>query len=183
MEQQGIGIIIQIRPFGNTSAIVRIFSQHHGITAILAKGGYSKKMQTILQLGNLISFSVKKRLESHLGSGTIELTKSYGTLCVSDKTKCLINVTLCEILNILMQEDDPQTQCYNDIMEFYCYMTECMHSVEICKAYALCENKIFKTCGMSDKYGAQTNLDLLRTVASERNMKIQFREMLQRHLP
>lgn len=72
MEWRDKGIVLAVRPHGETSAIVEILTESQGRHAGLVKGARSKAMRPILQPGNEVTVAWRARLAEHLGTFQIE---------------------------------------------------------------------------------------------------------------
>jgi len=72
MEWSDTGIVLSVRPHGETSAIVELLTQNHGRHAGLVRGARSRKLRPILQPGNCVHAEWRARLSEHLGSITVE---------------------------------------------------------------------------------------------------------------
>ncbi|MEE2525052.1 DNA repair protein RecO [Hyphobacterium sp. HN65] len=72
MEWTGKGIVLAVRPHGETSAIVELLTEDHGRHAGLVKGGRSRSMRPVLQPGNSVTATWRARLADHLGNYAIE---------------------------------------------------------------------------------------------------------------
>ncbi len=82
------GIIISQKKYGENSLIVKVFSHHHGIYRGFVKSAKSTKSKAIFQIGNLISFEFRNRVEENLGQFfSVDLVKSYGTKIIFDRLK------------------------------------------------------------------------------------------------
>ena len=84
MDWQDEGVILGVRPHGETSAIVEIFTQAHGRHAGVVRGGISRKLAPILQPGSQVAATWRARLEEHIGSFTVEPLQSRAGL-LSDR--------------------------------------------------------------------------------------------------
>ena len=76
MEWRDKGILLATRPFGETSLIIDVFTPDHGKSSGVVRGGQSKKLKPILQIGAQLDLTWKARLEEHLGSFQVELIRS-----------------------------------------------------------------------------------------------------------
>ena len=76
MEWRDTGILLSVRPHGETSVIAEVFSAEHGRHAGVIRGGISRKLKPVLQPGAQLSVVWQARLESHLGSFRVEPTQS-----------------------------------------------------------------------------------------------------------
>lgn len=72
MEWRDKGIVLTVRPHGETSAIVEILTESQGRHAGLVKGARSRAMRPILQPGNMVTVTWRARLAEHLGMFQIE---------------------------------------------------------------------------------------------------------------
>ena len=67
------GIVLSVRPHGETSAIVEIFTRGRGRHMGLVRGGRSRTRRPVLQPGNHVDAVWRARLEDHLGQFTVHL--------------------------------------------------------------------------------------------------------------
>jgi DNA repair protein RecO (recombination protein O) len=70
MEWQADGIILEVSSYGETSYLVEIFTQTHGKERGIFRK--NKKSAAMLQLGRFLKITWKARLESQLGTWTLE---------------------------------------------------------------------------------------------------------------
>ena len=85
MEWRDKGILLATRPFGETSLIIDVFTPDHGKSSGVVRGGQSKKLKPILQIGAQIDLTWKARLEEHLGSFQVELIRSRTANVMNDR--------------------------------------------------------------------------------------------------
>ena len=76
MEWRDQGILLGVRRHGETSAIVDVFTQSHGLHAGIVRGGASRKVAPILQPGAQLDLTWRARIEDHLGSYSVEPIRS-----------------------------------------------------------------------------------------------------------
>lgn len=72
MEWRDNGIVLSVRPHGETSAIVEILTETQGRHAGLVKGARSRAMRPVLQPGNQVTVTWRARLAEHLGTFQVE---------------------------------------------------------------------------------------------------------------
>lgn len=72
MEWTGSGIVLAVRPHGETSAIVELLTEEQGRHAGLVRGGRSRTTRPLLQPGNVLRATWRARLADHLGNLAIE---------------------------------------------------------------------------------------------------------------
>ena len=77
MDWNDEGVILSVRPHGETGAVLELFTRGHGRHLGLVHGGRSRKLRPVLQTGNHLDATWKARLADHLGHFTVELRKGY----------------------------------------------------------------------------------------------------------
>ena len=66
MEWRDKGILLATKQFGETSLIIDVFTPDHGKASGVVRGGQSKKLKPILQIGAQLDLTWKARLQEHL---------------------------------------------------------------------------------------------------------------------
>ena len=62
MQWSDEGVILSVRPHGETAAVVEIFTRAHGRHLGLVHGGRSRRLRPVLQMGNHVDAVWKARL-------------------------------------------------------------------------------------------------------------------------
>ncbi|HZA00731.1 MAG TPA: DNA repair protein RecO [Hyphomicrobiaceae bacterium] len=106
------GIIVSVRPHGETAAIVEVLTREHGRHAGLVYGGRSRRLRPVLQIGNHIEVTWKGRLAEHLGFMTVELRKSYAASAMDDAVALAGLASMCALTRLL-PERDPHPSLYD----------------------------------------------------------------------
>ncbi len=75
MDWRDEGFIIGARRHGETSVILEVMTRGHGRHLGLVRGGRSRRMQPLLQPGNVVEVMWRARLEEHLGFYSVETTR------------------------------------------------------------------------------------------------------------
>ncbi len=78
------GIIVSVRPHGETAAVVELLTRDHGRHLGLVQGGRSRRLRPTLQIGNHVSATWSGRLAEHLGQFKVELLRGYAASAMSD---------------------------------------------------------------------------------------------------
>jgi len=104
MEFQDQGIVISLRKYGEFDAVIDVLTADHGRHAGLVKGGMGRRQRGMLQPGNEVKLSWRGRLESQLGTYSVELhnARSASFLDYSEKLSVLNSV--CAILCVTLPE-------------------------------------------------------------------------------
>ncbi len=111
MEWRDQGLIIGVRRHGETSAIVELFTSERGRHTGLVRGGRSRKMQPLLQLGNSVHAHWHSRLDEHLGTYNLEMSRSRAALLMESPTSLHGLQWLCQLLR-LSSEREPHPVLY-----------------------------------------------------------------------
>lgn len=143
MEWRDEGALLSVRKHGEGSAIIEVFTAHHGRHAGLVRGGASRKMAPILQPGAQLSLSWKARLEDHLGSFTIDPIKSRAVAIMSAR-ETLAAMGAITALASALPERDPHPQFYARTLELLDALGE---SPDWPARYALWENALLADMG------------------------------------
>lgn len=105
------GVILSVRPHGETAAVVELFTRSHGRHMGLVHGGRSRKQRPVLQIGNHVDAAWKGRLSEHLGHITLELRRGYAAQAMTDGD-ALSGLTSMVTLTRLLPERDPHPGLY-----------------------------------------------------------------------
>jgi DNA repair protein RecO (recombination protein O) len=111
MDWNDEGVILSVRPHGETGAVLELFTRAHGRHLGLVHGGRSRKLRPILQTGNHVDVTWKARLADHLGHFGVELRKGYAA-GVMDDASALAALTSMAALARLLPERDPHPNLY-----------------------------------------------------------------------
>lgn len=99
------GVVLSIRPNGETAAVVELFTRSHGRHLGLVHGGRSRKLRPVLQLGNHVDASWKGRLPEQLGHITVELRRGYAAGAMDDGDALSGLTSLCTLIRLLPERD------------------------------------------------------------------------------
>lgn len=113
IEWQDEAALLATRPFGETSVIIEVFSAAHGRHAGVVRGGASRKVAPILQPGAQLSVSWKARLESHLGSFTVEPIRSRAAAAMGDRLALAGLNAVCGLLAMVLPEREAHPPLYD----------------------------------------------------------------------
>lgn len=105
MQWSDEGVILSVRPHGETAAVVEIFTRAHGRHMGLVHGGRSRRLRPVLQLGNHVDAVWKARLAEHLGQASVELRKGYAAQAMDDALTLTGLSSLCALARLLPERD------------------------------------------------------------------------------
>lgn len=106
MDWRDEGILLSMRPHGETSAIIEVLTARHGRHAGVVRGGASRKMAASLQPGTGLTLEWRARLDEHLGSFTVDPLRSRAHL-LSDRLALAGLLSACSLLRAALPEREP----------------------------------------------------------------------------
>ena len=111
MQWSDEGVILSVRPHGETAAVVELLTREHGRHLGLVHGGRSRKARPTLQIGNQVDATWKARLSEHLGVITVEPRRSFGAEAMEDAAALCAITSMCALARGL-PERDPHPNLY-----------------------------------------------------------------------
>ncbi|MEM9320384.1 MAG: DNA repair protein RecO [Pseudomonadota bacterium] len=112
MEWREDGVCLAARPHGESGAIAEIFTQNHGRTAGVVRGGASRKLAPVLQPGAQLDATWRARLSEHLGQFTVEPVKSRAGAVMGDRGGLLGLAAVTALLAYALPERAPYPALY-----------------------------------------------------------------------
>ncbi|MES2542221.1 MAG: DNA repair protein RecO [Pseudomonadota bacterium] len=103
MDWRDDGILLSMRPHGETSAIIEVMTAAHGRHSGVVRGGASRKMAASLQPGTGLKLEWRARLDEHIGSFTVEPVKSRAHL-LGDRLALAGLLAVCALLHEALPE-------------------------------------------------------------------------------
>ena len=112
MEWIDEGIIISVRPHGETAAVVTALTREHGRHAGLVRGGVGRRAKGAIQPGNRIQLEWKARLAEQLGNYSWELIAPDGTRWLGDPRRLAAVVSACALVDATLPERESHPAAY-----------------------------------------------------------------------
>jgi DNA repair protein RecO (recombination protein O) len=103
MDWRDQGILLSMRPHGESAAIIEVLTPSHGRHSGVVRGGGSRKMAATLQPGTGLQLEWRARLNEHLGSFTVEPLQSRAHL-LSDRMALAGLLSTCALLRAALPE-------------------------------------------------------------------------------
>ena len=85
MDWREDGLLLNVRTHGETSAIASVFTREHGVHSGVVRGGQGRKMMPVLQPGFQLDVTWRARLETHIGSFSVELVRSRAAVVMANR--------------------------------------------------------------------------------------------------
>lgn len=105
MEWRDQGIVLGTRKHGETSVVLEVMTEAHGRHLGLVRGGRSKRMQPMLQAGNLVDLTWRARLDEHLGMFQVEPLELHAARILGSASAVYGIQTLAAHLRLLPERD------------------------------------------------------------------------------
>jgi DNA repair protein RecO (recombination protein O) len=105
MQWQDEGIVLSVRPHGETAVIVDVLTRDHGRHAGLVFGGRSRKLRPVLQTGNHVDATWAGRLVENLGQLTVELRRGFAAEAMADPVALAALMAVADLGRLLADRD------------------------------------------------------------------------------
>jgi DNA repair protein RecO (recombination protein O) len=118
MDWRDEGILLAMRPHGESAAIIEVLTAAHGRHAGVVRGGASRKMAAVLQPGNGLQVEWRARLEDHIGTFTVEPLQSRAHL-LSDRLALAGLMSACALLRVALPEREPHPALWTKTLQLF----------------------------------------------------------------
>ncbi|QBY02841.1 DNA repair protein RecO [Rhodophyticola sp. CCM32] len=112
MEWRDEGVLLAVRPHGETAAIIEMFTPKQGRHVGVVRGGTSRRMTPVLQPGAQLDVTWRARLQDHLGAFTVEPVKTRAAEALSDRLALAGLASVCALLSFTLPEREPHPALY-----------------------------------------------------------------------
>ncbi len=106
MDWRDQGVLLSMRPHGESAAIIEVLTALHGRHAGVVRGGGSRKMAAMLQPGSGVQLDWRARLDDHIGTFTVEPLQSRAHL-LADRLALAGLMSICSLLRTALPEREP----------------------------------------------------------------------------
>ena len=113
MDWRDEGILLAVRPHGESSAIIEALTRDHGRHSGLVRGGKSAKLAPTMQPGTQLALEWRARLAEHLGHFNIEPVRSRAAAIMTDRAALAALNAICALLVTLLPEREPNPDIYD----------------------------------------------------------------------
>lgn len=110
-------IIIAKRPLKETSLILTVFTESHGLYSAVVKTS-KKKSPGLYEVCNMIHFSWSARLHEHIGFAKCEMLKSFSSLIMNDRRKLYAANSLVSLIKIAFIEREPHNDFFLHLLSY-----------------------------------------------------------------
>lgn len=141
MEWQDKGIILHIRPLGETTVVVSLFTADHGRSSGCFR--LSKQNRSWLQLGQSVQAHWRARLETQLGQWRLEPNTSHISLLFDHPGKLSALSSACSLCHVLLAEGHEYPHLFNEFR----FLIESLLGDNWASAYVLFERALLSELG------------------------------------
>jgi DNA repair protein RecO (recombination protein O) len=106
MDWRDEGLLLSMRPHGESAAIIEVLTALHGRHAGVVRGGASRKLAATLQPGTSLMLEWRARLDEHIGSFTVEPLQARAHL-LADRLALAGLLSICALLRLALPEREP----------------------------------------------------------------------------
>lgn len=115
MDWQDEGALLSMRLYGESAAIIEVFTAAHGRHSGIVRGGASRRMAAMLQPGTQLALSWRARLDEHLGTFTAEPLRDRAAI-LSDRLALAGLNSICALLHLALPEREPHADLWRVTM-------------------------------------------------------------------
>jgi DNA repair protein RecO (recombination protein O) len=112
MEWSDDAIVLSIRSYGESSAILEGLTREHGRHLGLVRGGASRRLQSSLQPGNTLRVHWRARLSEHLGGYTAELVRARAGNMIENREALIGANAFASVASSVLPEREPHASVY-----------------------------------------------------------------------
>jgi DNA repair protein RecO (recombination protein O) len=111
MEWSDEGLVLAVRPHGDTGVIAELLTRNNGRHSGFVHGGRSRRLRPVLLTGNHVDVSWRGRLSEQLGHFSLEMRRSYAGEVI-DNPGTLAVLSSITTLARLVAERDPHPNLF-----------------------------------------------------------------------
>ena len=163
MRWQGEGILIDVKKYGESSALLDVFTLSLGRRIGLLRGALNKKNKAIIQPGNQLFLTWNSRIEESLGVFNIELIKSRYHRISEERDRLEFFNLICMLCSTFLPERVDFDELYHKTIQ---YIEGELSANEKFKKYIEWELQLLKSLGFG--------LDLSKCVVSGSKEDLKF---------
>jgi DNA repair protein RecO (recombination protein O) len=116
MEWQAPAIVLDVRPHGESGALVTLMTEEHGRHAGLAKGGASRAQAPVWQAGNLVEARWVARLADQLGAMSAEMVHPAAALAMDDPLALATLRAATSLADAALPEREPHPRLFHGLV-------------------------------------------------------------------
>ena len=147
MDWRDEGIVLTLRPLGESGAVVTLLTREHGRHAGLARGGAGRRGRALYQTGNRLAATWRARLGEQLGTLSAELIEAHGARFIEDPLRLAALASASAMAEGALPEREPHRAVYDRFLTLLTRMEEDESSAEWPADYARWELALLADLG------------------------------------
>ncbi len=112
IEWRDQGVVLSVRAHGESSAIVQVFTETHGLHGGIVRGGAGRRMAATLQPGSQVAVVWRARIEDHLGAFAVEQLRSRAAVALGDRLALAGLTAVAALLCAVLPEREAHGSLY-----------------------------------------------------------------------
>ncbi len=112
MEWRDEGVLLSVRPHGESAAIIDVLTAAHGRHPGVVRGGAGRRLAPVLQPGAQLDLVWKARLEAHLGAYAVEPLRARAAAVLADPLGLAGMGAVLALAGYALPERDPAPDTY-----------------------------------------------------------------------
>ncbi len=113
MDWSDEAIVLGLRHHGEHAAILDALTREHGRHQGLIRGATSRRLKGSLEPGNLLTAHWRGRLDEHLGTFTVELSRARAAQFFADGLKLSVLAAACAVAAVTLPEREKHTRAFD----------------------------------------------------------------------
>lgn len=109
------GIILAVRPHGESSAVVHLLTRERGRHAGLVRGALGSRQRGLFQPGNVVAATWSGRLAEHLGNYVCEPVAAHAARVLDDPDRLAALSAAAAVCERALPEREPHPACYDGL--------------------------------------------------------------------
>lgn len=123
MEWHDDGIVLAVRPHGESDVILSLLTGGHGRATGLLRGGQGRRWRGLVQPGNRVRVRWRARLSDHLGHFTCELDRAEAGSLLDEPARLAALMSACTLTEAALPERAPHPRLY----QAFCHLLDALH--------------------------------------------------------
>ena len=116
IEWRDEGVVLGLRPHGETGALLQLLTRSQGRHAGLVRGGQGRRLGGVLQPGNRVQAVWRARLSEHLGAFTCELEEAVAARFLDEPERLGALRAALAVCEQALPEREPHPACYDGLL-------------------------------------------------------------------
>ena len=118
MDWSDEGIVLSMRPHGESGLVASLLTRAHGRHAGFVPGGGSRRARPMWQPGNLVEVEWRARLSEQLGNYSGELREPHAARALDDASELAGLSAACAMIDAALPEREPHPAIFDGFRAF-----------------------------------------------------------------